>query len=303
MSQDFGILSFESHFLTMKRKTRVNSLRKALQLERDDGKTVGFAPTMGALHKGHISLIKESNKRSDVTVASIFINPAQFNDPGDLKRYPRALNSDLNLLSSSGTHIVFTPSVNEIYPKDDKTNLYTLSLNGLDAVMEGKYRPGHFSGMIKVVKRLLDIVEPDQLYMGQKDFQQFTIIQNMIEKLQLPVQLVVCPIIREENGLAMSSRNALLSPAARNKAGCIYQTLCEVKNALPHQKPSELSALALHMLHSAEFSPEYFEIVDGHTLQEIQHLNDHKYVVACTAVRVENVRLIDNLILKDDRIL
>lgn len=285
----------------MKRKTRVTSLRKALQLERDDGKTIGFAPTMGALHQGHISLIKESNKRSDVTVASIFINPAQFNDLRDLKRYPRALKSDLNLLSSSGTHIVFTPPVNEIYPKGDKKNNYSLSFNGLDAVMEGQYRPGHFSGMVKVVKRLLDIVQPDQLYMGQKDFQQFTIIQHMIEKLQLPVQLVVCPIIREESGLAMSSRNALLSPAARNKAGYIYQTLCEVKNSLPFQNPSDLSTMALSMLQSAEFSPEYFEIVDGYTLQKIHRFNDHKYVVACTAVRVENVRLIDNLILKDER--
>ncbi len=285
----------------MKRKTRVTSLRKELQRERKDGKTIGFAPTMGALHKGHISLINESNKRSDVTVASIFINPAQFNDPGDLKRYPRALKSDLSLLSSSGTHIVFTPSVNEVYPNEDKINFYTFPLNGLDAVMEGKYRPGHFSGMVRVVKRLLDIVEPDQLYMGQKDFQQFTIIQHMIEKLQLPVQLVVCPIVREENGLAMSSRNALLSQAARNKAGYIYHTLCEVKKSLPNQNPSELSAMALKMLNSAEFSPEYFEIVDGYTLQEIQHFDEHKYVVACTAVRVENVRLIDNVILKDER--
>ncbi len=291
----------KSQYLTMKRKTRISSLQKVIYREREGNKTIGFIPTMGALHPGHISLIKESNQRSDLTVASIFINPAQFNDPRDLKRYPRSLKSDLNLLSESGTDIAFTPSVREIYPKKEKINYFSLPLNGLDDVMEGKFRPGHFRGMVKVVKRLLDIVQPDHLYMGQKDFQQFTIIQYMINLLQLPVQLVVCPIIREENGLAMSSRNELLSPAARKKSGFIYQTLCEVRNSLPNQSPSELCALALNMLKSADFSPEYFEIVDGHTLREIHQLDAHEYVVACTAVRIENVRLIDNLILKDER--
>ncbi len=188
----------------MKRITSVNSLQRTLNTYRKQGLTIGFVPTMGALHAGHLSLIRQSAKKNDIVVCSIFVNPTQFNNASDLAKYPRTLKKDGQLLESAGCHLLFAPSVDEIYPPGLDTEV-KFSFKGLDKMMEGRFRPGHFKGMAQVVKRLLDLVQPHDLYMGQKDFQQFTIVAHMIKTLKLPIQLVVCPIMREAHGLAMSS--------------------------------------------------------------------------------------------------
>ncbi|HMQ06183.1 MAG TPA: pantoate--beta-alanine ligase [Saprospiraceae bacterium] len=283
----------------MNRKIKINTLREALYKIKANGKTIGFVPTMGALHEGHLSLITASMQITDVTVASVFVNPKQFNDPKDLKKYPRNLKSDLALLSSHQTHIVFTPTAKEIYPENEKNDEVNFSFNGLDTLMEGKYRPGHFKGVVQVVNKLLNIVEPDHLFMGQKDFQQLTIIRHMIKMLSLPVKLHSSPTIRENTGLAMSSRNVRLSHKTRAKACIIYHTLSEAKKSFHTGSPDALQRLALEKLTIAPFRPEYFEIVDGFTLQPVTDWNQHDFIVACTAVRVEGIRLIDNIILKD----
>ncbi len=283
----------------MIRKIKINTLREALHKLKADGKSIGFVPTMGALHEGHLSLITASMQLADVTVASVFINPTQFNDPKDLKKYPKNLKSDLAMLSSHHTHIVFTPTAKEIYPANEKIDEVSIPLNGLDSLMEGKYRPGHFKGVVQVVNKLLNIVEPDHLFMGQKDFQQLTIIRHMIKTLSLSVKLHSSPTIRENAGLAMSSRNVRLSHKTRAKACIIYHTLREVKNIFRDESPDALQRFALEKLTIAPFHPEYFEIVDGFTLQPVADWNQHNFIVACTAVRVEGIRLIDNIILKD----
>ena len=188
----------------MKRITSVNSLQRTLNTYRKQGLTIGFVPTMGALHAGHLSLIQQAAKKNDIVVCSIFVNPTQFNNASDLAKYPRTLKKDGQLLETAGCHLLFAPSVDEIYPPGLDTEVH-FSFKGLDKMMEGRYRPGHFKGMAQVVKRLLDLVLPNDLYMGQKDFQQFTIVAHMIKTLKLPIRLVVCPIMREAHGLAMSS--------------------------------------------------------------------------------------------------
>jgi len=254
--------------------------------------SIGFVPTMGALHQGHITLIQNSKQMNGVTVCSIFVNPAQFNDPSDLAKYPRTFEEDVELLIQAGNDVLFYPSVDEVYPPDFRET--EVDLQGLDLVLEGEDRPGHFQGVVKVVHRLLDIVKPARLYMGQKDFQQFTIIDQMIRYLKLPVQLVVCPIVRESNGLAMSSRNSRLSPEGRQKAGLIYQGLMEGKKLINTYQPPELATYCLSLLQVPGFQTEYFSIVDSRTLKPIAHWDPSLRAVACLAVWFEGVRLIDN---------
>ena len=272
----------------------VSELQQYLNSRRANGEQIGFAPTMGALHLGHLDLMRHSKAQNACTVCSIFVNPTQFNDPKDLEKYPRTPEKDLAMLESVGTEVVFMPAVEEIYPPGLDLALQ-LDLNPLDQVMEGAFRPGHFQGMAQVVKRLLDIVQPDRLYMGQKDFQQFSIVGYLIQKMQLPVELVMVPTVRESDGLAMSSRNVRLSPEQRQAAPIIYRTLEWAKSQLGLQAIAEIETAALQCLSLPEFRPEYFQIVDGKTLQPIINPTEHDWIVACVASWVGEVRLIDNL--------
>ncbi len=280
----------------MKTKYKVSTLQQALEKERKSGKKIGFVPTMGALHEGHISLVQQAQKRVDIVVVSIFVNPTQFDNKQDLKKYPRTLPLDKKLLKAHGVNYVFAPSVEEVYPEKRKKKV-KVDLNGLDEQMEGAFRPGHFAGVVQVVKRLLDIVQPDSLYMGQKDFQQFTIIQQMIHDLSIPTELIVCPIMREAHGLAMSSRNERLPENLRKRASIIYKTLKKAKRMMKDHTPSKIEKWALSNLAIDGFEPEYFTIADGHTLKKIKSFKGKKYLVACTAVWTGGVRLIDNIIL------
>lgn len=279
----------------------VAALQKVISKAKKEGKRVGFVPTMGALHDGHMTLIRHSVRENEVTVCSIFVNPTQFNEKSDLDAYPRTLEADVKLLKKNKTDYVFAPGVEDVYPDgDDKT--IKVNLEGLDKQMEGAFRPGHFEGVVQVVHRLLDIVKPDHLYMGQKDFQQFTIIHKMIENLDMDVQLRVVPIVRADDGLALSSRNVRLPKKSRELAPNIFKTLKAVKRKKYEMTAQELSDYAMKRLGKIEtFEPEYVSLVDGYTLRPVKDCRSKDYVVACTAVWTGGVRLIDNLILKKPR--
>ena len=267
---------------------------------------IGFAPTMGALHEGHLELIRMAKREGCLAVASIFVNPTQFNDPKDLEKYPRTPEKDAALLLSAHCDALFIPEVVEVYPPEVNLTI-DLDFRQLDQVMEGEFRPGHFKGMATVVNRLLDIVRPDKLYMGQKDFQQLSIVRDMIRQLQLPVELVMCPTVREPDGLAMSSRNVRLTPEMRQIAPLIHQILQWARTALETDRSvPEIQAEALKKLSDAGFRPEYFDLVDGVSLlpiadngaiQSMKETGEGGQIVACTAVFAGEVRLIDNLVL------
>lgn len=251
----------------------------------------GFVPTMGALHKGHLSLVEKAAGENKIVVVSIFVNPNQFNNRKDLEKYPRNLESDIKLLEPAGAHILFAPANEEIYPEPD-TRVF--DFEGLDQVMEGKFRPGHFNGVAQVVTRLFELVKPDKAYFGEKDFQQLAIIKLITRKLKLPVEIVSCATVREANGLAMSSRNELLTPEQRKNAGIIFKTLSAAKNK---------SGLTIHELKrwiTAEINKncfldvEYVEIVDQNSLKPIRNRNQKVKKVICAAVWCGDVRLIDN---------
>jgi len=268
------------------------------ELKKHIKKTVGFIPTMGALHSGHIVLMKNSIKENDITVCSIFVNPTQFNVKSDLEKYPRTLKADADKLEKAGVDYLFAPSVKEIYPQGTKKSV-KVNLKGLDKQMEGKFRPGHFEGVVQVVHRLLDIVKPTRLYMGQKDFQQFTIIAQMIKNLKMKVELVVVKIQRAKDGLALSSRNVRLTPAKRKWAPNINKALKKAKKSMAKKSVAEVEENAMMELGKPRgYEPEYFIIVDGHTLKPIKNWEDSDYIVAATAVWAGKVRLIDNMILK-----
>ena len=274
----------------------VSELQKCISDLKKQGKKIGFAPTMGALHEGHLSLIAKAKSECDISVCSIFVNPTQFNDPKDLEKYPRTEEKDSKMLLSADNDILFMPSVNEVYPPGlDLKN--TLDFGAMAHVMEGAFRPGHFDGMAQVVKRLLDIVQPDGLFMGQKDFQQFSIVQNMLLQLKSDIQLVMCETMRENDGLAMSSRNVRLSPENRKKAPLIYKTLLKVKENSTEKSPEDLRKWAITQFVSPDFKPEYFDIVDGKTLQSIVSFQETDFVVACVATWLGGVRLIDNIVI------
>lgn len=274
---------------------KIYDLQFWLAGERLAGRTIGFVPTMGALHQGHITLVEQARTICDRTVVSIFVNPTQFNDPKDLEKYPRTPEKDITLLTDAGCDVLFMPGVEEVYPPGKDLTL-RLDFGQLDHVMEGHFRPGHFDGMATVVKRLLDIVQPHQLFMGQKDFQQLSIVREMLRLLGSPIELVMCATIRENDGLAMSSRNTRLTPEMRSVAPIIYQTLTEARHRFSSEKAPQIQAWAMRSLAEAGLRPEYFDIVDGITLRPVQ-FSDHKpLVVACVAAWADNVRLIDNII-------
>lgn len=278
----------------------VEPLQQFLEEQRKAGDRIGFVPTMGALHEGHLSLIRQSRAENDLTVCSIFVNPTQFNEVSDLEKYPRTPERDVEKLAGAGTEVLFMPEVEEVYPPGGDLKV-DVDLGRLDEVMEGAFRPGHFEGVVMVVRRLLEIVGPDRLYMGQKDYQQFTIIRHMIRSLDLPVELLVCPILREPDGLAMSSRNERLSADDRRRAAAIYRALRQAREQMEDHTPAQIRRQAIQVIEQAGLQSEYFEIVDGETLQPVDHFGQAEKVVACTAAWAGQVRLIDNMILKEPK--
>lgn len=277
---------------------RVQHIKEWVESRKAVGLKVGFVPTMGALHYGHMSLVERSKSEADVTIVSIFVNPRQFNDPEDLRKYPRPIEADLKMLYEGGVDMAFLPEVDDIYPAGDVQKI-DFDPGPAAATMEGKFRPGHFEGMAEVVYRLLKITSPDHLFMGQKDFQQFAIIRKLIADFQMPIDLVMCETIRETSGLAMSSRNVRLSAEAREKAGVIYKILQSGKMIFEQQdNVPNVQGVAMDALRKVGFDPEYFEVVNGYTLDPIQSMKDAEQIVACCAVKVEGVRLIDNMIWK-----
>jgi pantoate--beta-alanine ligase len=247
---------------------RSADLAEWLERQRQSGNSIGFVPTLGALHAGHISLISISRKSSRITVCSVFINPTQFNDPKDFQKYPITLERDIALLEEAGADVLFLPEVGEVYPGGTR-DLETYDLGPLETILEGKYRPGHFQGVCQVMRRLLDLVRPDDLYMGQKDYQQCMVVQRLLVIRGMKTQLHPCPIVREPDGLAMSSRNVRLSPEQRVKATAIYQALLTIKRGWEGGETlaKELTDRARTILEEADFRIDYVEIVDAETLE------------------------------------
>ncbi len=277
----------------MKVINKIEELKKFLSQERENGKHIGLVPTMGALHAGHLSLVKRCVEENDVCVVSIFVNPTQFNDKHDLETYPRTLDNDCALLEPAGCTYVFAPSVEEVYPEPD-TRVF--DLGSVAAVMEGPRRPGHFNGVAQVVSKLFYIVEPDKAYFGEKDFQQIAVIREMVKQLSLPVQIVDCPICREADGLALSSRNTRLTPDLRKKAPLIAKTLHDSLALTPKQSVQAVHDFVVDTINEeADMEVEYYEIVDGHSMQPIQQWSDTDYPVGCITVYCGDVRLIDNI--------
>ena len=315
---------------------KINDLKKYLSDQRKTGSTIGFVPTMGALHLGHISLIERSASENDITVCSIFVNPTQFNDKNDLDKYPRTLDADKLILEKANCEVLFVPGVKEIYPEGTgekgqgtgdrgqgargavdlkiagsaisvktsnlelrTSNYFNVDLGELDKVMEGASRPGHFLGVMQVVSRLFDIVDPDKAYFGQKDFQQQAIIREMTRQMNYGIDIVTCPILREEDGLAMSSRNVRLTPSERAVVGVISQTLFTVQKLADKLSVDELTMFVeSEMAEAALTQLEYFQIVDAQSLQPVVNLDKAQNAVACIAVKLGKVRLIDNVLLK-----
>ncbi|MBM6779931.1 pantoate--beta-alanine ligase [Bacteroides mediterraneensis] len=277
----------------MKLIQTISELRTELEAFRKEGKTIGLVPTMGALHAGHASLVKRAVAENDVVVVSDFVNPTQFNDQNDLLKYPRTLEADCALLESCGATLAFAPSVEEIYPEPDTRQF---SYPPLDTVMEGKFRPGHFNGVCQIVSKLFLMVEPDRAYFGEKDFQQLAIIREMVRKYPFNIQIVGCPIVREEDGLALSSRNARLTPEQRKEALQISRALFASVDFGRSRILRETKEYVEECIRRASgLELEYFEIVDGNTLQPVNAWDESNYIVGCMAAYCGDVRLIDNI--------
>ncbi|MDR1115191.1 MAG: pantoate--beta-alanine ligase [Tannerella sp.] len=271
----------------------ISELKTLLSGERKTGKTVGFVPTMGALHDGHLSLVKQCKKENDICVVSIFVNPTQFNNKNDLKTYPRTLDKDCKLLEQICCDYVFAPSEEEMYPEPD-TRVF--DLGAVAAIMEGEKRPGHFNGVAQIVSKLFDIVMPDNAYFGEKDFQQIAVIRELVRQLDLPVNIVACPVVREKDGLAMSSRNTRLTPEQRRIAPLIAHTLKESTTFAPSKSVEEIEEWVIHTLnHTSPLRVEYYTIIDGRTLQPVKNWNETNEPVGCITVFCGDVRLIDNI--------
>ena len=271
----------------------ISQLRERLARHRDEGRSVGLVPTMGALHEGHASLVRRSVRENDVTVVSIFLNPTQFNDPKDLERYPRTLDADCRLLEQCGADIAFAPSVKEIYPEPDTRRF---SYPPTDSVMEGAMRPGHFNGVCQIVSKLFSYVEPDRAYFGEKDYQQIAVIRRMIDDLGFKLEAVPCPVVRQEDGLALSSRNSLLSDEERVIAAIIYRVMNESRTlGLPVQQTHDYVVDAINKIDGLEV--QYFSIVDGDTLADVSSWDDAPSIVGCITVfcGTKPIRLIDHI--------
>ena len=279
---------------------KIVDLQNALFEDRKQGKQIGLVPTMGALHEGHASLVRQSVKENDVTVVSVFVNPTQFNDKNDLKNYPRDLEADCRLLESCKADYVLAPEVEEMYPTPDPRQF---EYPPVSTVMEGAHRPGHFNGVCQVVSRLFYIVRPDRAYFGEKDWQQIAVVKAMVRHLQLGVKIVECPIVRDADGLARSSRNTLLAPDERQIAPAIYKALKEsVDYAKTHTLKETHDKVVADINGVKGLEVEYFSIVDGNTLQDVENWEDSPYVVGCITVYCGKtpIRLIDHIKYKEN---
>jgi len=277
----------------MKIINNITELKKYLSLERDKGRSIGFVPTMGALHDGHLSLVKQCVNENGICIVSIFVNPTQFNDRNDLVSYPRTPEADCLLLKEAGCNYVFAPNETEMYPEPD-TRVFEFGRIG--DVMEGKFRPGHFNGVAQIVSKLFNIVRPDKAYFGEKDFQQVAIIRAMVKQLKLPVEIIACPILREKDGLALSSRNSRLTPEQRQKAPLIARVLKESINFAADTDIKDVRDFVISAINKEpEMNVEYYEIVDEKTLEPIERWEDSDSPVGCITVYCGSVRLIDNI--------
>lgn len=280
----------------MKVVNTVAELDKEVAKQRMNNQIIGFVPTMGALHVGHISLVNKCLNKGYFTVCSIFVNPTQFNDKNDLKNYPRMPEKDLALLEDCGVNLVFMPSVEEMYPETD-TREFDFGI--LDKVMEGAKRPGHFNGVAQVVSKLFEMVKPDKAYFGEKDFQQVAIINSMVKQLGYKIEIVRCPIVRDTDGLALSSRNMLLNEQQRKSAPTIYKALCDAKHQGFSISIEEVKEKVTAQINAdSELKVEYFEIVDADSLQSLTSWEESNNIFGCIAVKVGAIRLIDNIRLK-----
>ena len=279
--------------MVMEVVTKIADLQKKIAEIRTNGGTVGLVPTMGALHNGHLELVKRCVAENSICVVSVFVNPTQFNDKNDLLHYPRTLDADCKLLDSAGCAIAFAPEVEEMYPVED-TRVF--NLGAVAEVMEGKYRPGHFNGVAQIVSKLFDAVQPDRAYFGEKDFQQIAVIRSMVKLLNYPVEIVACPIVREDDGMALSSRNLRLTPEQRKNAVSISQTLFKSRTFAEQHSVAETIDYVVNTLNSVpDLDVEYFEIVNGNTLLSVNDWTDSDYIVGCITVYCGEVRLIDNI--------
>ena len=277
----------------MKLVKSVQELKECLAVERLKKRQIGFVPTMGALHLGHLSLVERCVSENDICVVSIFVNPTQFNDLHDLSSYPRTLERDMDLLKTTACAYVFAPSVEEMYPEKDSR---VFDFGSITSVMEGVKRPGHFDGVAQIVSKLFWIVEPSNAYFGEKDFQQVAVVRCLVEQLKLNVNIVSCPILREADGLAMSSRNSRLSLEQRQKAPIIAQTLKESVDLRKNKRVEDVIAFVKETLdREPELSVEYYEVVDGNSLQSISSWDETDFPVGCIAIYCGEVRLIDNI--------
>ena len=279
--------------IIFKKVSAISLYLKSLKLK---GKGIGFVPTMGALHIGHLSLIEASKQKGNVTIASIFVNPTQFNDKKDFELYPITTEKDIAMLANAGCDILFIPSVDEMYPYDYRAEYY--ELGELETILEGKFRNGHFQGVCQIVHRLLSIVEPNQLFLGQKDFQQCMVVSKMIQLKKLEVSLIICPTLREASGLAFSSRNMRLTSEAKQKATAIYQSMVFAKDNVGVIQTSTIENHIIDKLTQSGFSAiDYVSICEADTLLPLKTVEASKSIVILIAAFLDNVRLIDNLIL------
>jgi len=279
-------------------KKRIDISNYIVNYKKTSGK-IGFIPTMGALHKGHISLIEASKKTDTLTICSIFVNPTQFNNKADFEKYPVTIEKDIDLLEKVGCNVLFLPSVEEIYPADSSTTL-PYELGFIETVLDGKYRPGHFQGVCNVVQRLLDIVQPNTIYLGQKDYQQCMVIKKLTELIQSPTQIIVCPTLRESDGLAMSSRNMRLTSVERIKAVKISEVLLFIKQEIKPGNLQDLKQRCINYLTNEGYNVDYVEIADATNLTLLQNWDGKTKLVALVAAFLNEVRLIDNRIVNED---
>jgi pantoate--beta-alanine ligase len=277
---------------------KATDLRNYLDAQTKEGKTIGFIPTMGALHHGHISLAETSKMENDITVSSIFVNPTQFNDKKDFEKYPFTIEKDIQLLEEAGCDVLFLPSVAEMYPGGLAAKKH-YELGHLETLLEGKYRPGHFQGVCMIVESLLKIVQPHTLYVGQKDYQQCMVITKLVELIGMKdrVKVNISPTLREPGGLAMSSRNMRLNEEEKKTATSIYKTLCFIKDNLQPGEVNGLEENAKAILAEKNFKIDYVEIADADSLQPVDRWDGRQKLVALVAVFLNDVRLIDNMIL------
>lgn len=273
-----------------------SELQQFVDSQRSEGASIGFVPTMGALHNGHLQLVKRAVSENDIAVVSIFVNPTQFNDKNDLAKYPRTLEADAELLESVGCKVVFSPEADDFYSSEEINTTFEFAFGGLDKVMEGKFRPGHFNGVVQVVSKLFSLVRPTRAYFGEKDFQQLAIIRRMVEVMNFDLEIVGCPIVREESGLALSSRNALLSEEQRKLATNIHAVLQESTTFYSQTSVDELQKAVIAAINQHDgLEVEYFDIVDGKSLRSIAKWDATNDIVGCVTVYCGKVRLIDNI--------